>query len=79
MTKSIVAPLYKRSSNLASFMHTNSDFLSLPYFLQHEMADKTKVSAGHDGTPNGVDMAAYPTAQKLAARSLEFLKEVQNL
>lgn len=43
------------------------------------MADKSKVSAGHDGSPDGVDMAQHPTAQKLAARSLEFLKEVKDL
>ena len=36
-------------------------------------------AAGHDGSPHGVDMATHPTAQKLAERSLEFLKEVQNL
>jgi hypothetical protein len=34
---------------------------------------------GHDGSPNGIDLDAYPTAQKLAARSLEFLQEIQNL
>lgn len=34
---------------------------------------------GHDGSPNGIDLEAYPTAQKLAARSLEFLQEIQNL
>ena len=43
------------------------------------MSDPSKISAGHDGSPDGVDMATHPTAQKLAARSLEFLKEVQNL
>ncbi|KAK5724161.1 hypothetical protein LTR17_013542 [Elasticomyces elasticus] len=35
--------------------------------------------AAKDGFPKGVDLILYPTAQKLAARSLEFLKEVQNL
>ena len=39
----------------------------------------SKTYLGHDGTPNGVDLESHPTAQKLAARSLEFLKEVQNL
>lgn len=34
---------------------------------------------GHDGSPNGIDLEAYPTAQKLAARSLKFFKEIQNL
>ncbi len=33
----------------------------------------------HDGTLDGVDMSLHPTAQKLAARSLEFLKEVKDL
>jgi len=41
------------------------------------MASST--DAGYSGFPNGVDMAAYPTAQKLAARSKEFLEEVQNM
>lgn len=43
------------------------------------MADPSKVPAGHDGSPQGVDMATHPTAQKLAARSLEFLREIQNV
>lgn len=43
------------------------------------MASEAKASAGHDGSPNGVDMAAHPTAHKLAARSLEFLQEVKDL
>ncbi|CAK1357857.1 hypothetical protein CB0940_07466 [Cercospora beticola] len=34
---------------------------------------------GHDGSPEGVDLITHPTAQKLAARSLEFMKEIQNL
>lgn len=32
----------------------------------------------HDGTMEGIDMAAHPTAHRLAARSLEFLKEVKD-
>ena len=39
----------------------------------------SNVTAGHDGSPNGVEMAEHPTAQKLAARSLEFLREVKDL
>jgi len=34
---------------------------------------------GHDGSPDGVDLTAYPTAKKLAERSLEFLQEIKNL
>jgi hypothetical protein len=43
------------------------------------MADVSKVSAGHDGSPNGVDVDAHPTAKKLEERALQFLTEVQNL
>ena len=43
------------------------------------MADSTKVSAGHDGSPTGVDIEAHPTAKKLEERSLQFLTEVQNM
>lgn len=43
------------------------------------MADSAKVSAAHDGSPNGVDMSAHPTAKKLSERALQFLTEVQNL
>ena len=52
-------------------------------FLLHtrfqNMTDKSKVSAGHDGSPNGVDMAEHPTAKKLSERAQAFLTEVQNL
>ena len=47
--------------------------------LVGNMADHVNVTTGHDGSPNGVDMATHPTAQKLAERSLEFLNEVKNL
>ncbi|WPG99001.1 Hypothetical protein R9X50_00180300 [Acrodontium crateriforme] len=41
---------------------------------------KCKVcGAGHDGSPDGIDMATHPTAKKLLDRSLEFLRQVQNL
>jgi hypothetical protein len=39
----------------------------------------SQAKPGHDGSPNGIDLTAYPTAQKLATRSLEFLQEIQNL
>jgi len=39
----------------------------------------SQAKPGHDGSPDGIDLTAYPTAQKLATRSLEFLKEIQNL
>jgi hypothetical protein len=39
----------------------------------------SQVKPGYDGSPDGVDMAAFPTAQKLAARSLEFLHEIKDL
>jgi hypothetical protein len=39
----------------------------------------SQVKPGHDGSPNGIDLTLYPTAQKLADRSLEFLQEIQNL
>lgn len=39
----------------------------------------SQVKPGHDGSPNGIDLTAYPTAQKLATLSLEFLQEIQNL
>ena len=41
--------------------------------------NNSEMSADHDGSLDGVDMATHPTAQKLAARSLEFLNEVKNL
>jgi len=34
---------------------------------------------GYDGSPSGVDLAAYPSAAKLVQRVGEFMKEVQNL
>lgn len=34
---------------------------------------------GYDGSPTGVDLAAYPAAAKLVQRVGEFMKEVQNL
>ena len=43
------------------------------------MADASNVSAGHDGSPDGVDIDAHPTAKKLEQRALQFLTEVQNL
>lgn len=39
----------------------------------------SKAVPGFDGSPGGIDMASYPTAQKLAARSLEFLREIKDL
>jgi hypothetical protein len=39
----------------------------------------SQAKPGHDGSPNGIDLTLYPTAQKLANRSLEFLQEIQNL
>jgi hypothetical protein len=39
----------------------------------------SQAKPGHDGSPNGIDLTLYPTAQKLADRSLEFLQEIQNL
>lgn len=32
-----------------------------------------------DGSPNGVDLAAFPAAAKLVERVGEFIQEVQNL
>jgi hypothetical protein len=32
-----------------------------------------------DGSPNGVDLAAFPAAAKLVERVGEFMQEVQNL
>ncbi|EME46939.1 hypothetical protein DOTSEDRAFT_169818 [Dothistroma septosporum NZE10] len=34
--------------------------------------------AGHNGSPDGVELETHATAKKLASRSLEFLKEVQD-
>jgi hypothetical protein len=39
----------------------------------------SQAKPGYDGTPDGVDIASFPTAQKLAARSLEFLQEIKDL
>lgn len=37
------------------------------------------VPGGYDGSPNGVDLNAHPTASKLVKRVGEFLDEVKNL
>lgn len=40
----------------------------------------SKASPGtYDGSPEGVVLDVFPTAQKLADRALEFLTEVQHL
>ncbi|KXT08948.1 hypothetical protein AC579_10309 [Pseudocercospora musae] len=39
----------------------------------------SKAAAGHDGSPNGVELETHPTAQKLAERAKEFMSEIQNL
>jgi hypothetical protein len=39
----------------------------------------SQVKPGYDGSPDGIDMASFPTAQKLAKRSLEFLQEIKDL
>lgn len=35
--------------------------------------------AGHDGSPEGVELETHPTAQKLAKRALEFLEEIKDV
>jgi hypothetical protein len=39
----------------------------------------SQAKPGHDGSPDGVDLTIYPTAKKLAERSLEFLQEIKDL
>lgn len=48
-------------------------------FKEGWMMNTSKASTGHDGSMDGVDLAQHPTAQKLASRSLEFLREVKDL
>jgi hypothetical protein len=52
------------SSNPIEFLHTTT---------------MSQVKPGYDGSPNGIDIASFPTAQKLAKRSLEFLQEIKDL
>lgn len=39
----------------------------------------SNASGGYDGSPTGVDLAAFPAAAQLVRRVGEFMKEVQHL
>ncbi|KAK3705913.1 hypothetical protein LTR37_013066 [Vermiconidia calcicola] len=43
------------------------------------MCTVAHTAEGHDGTPDGVNIASHPTARKLAARSLDFLQEIKDI
>lgn len=72
----LVEEAYKASSSHDIY---HSQTISHNYHSTTAEEVMSKAAAGHDGSPNGVELETHPTAQKLAARAKEFMSEIQNL